>query len=365
MKKELLILGLGASLAWAGRLSSQAQLEVIPRPNSAFTNTAQADSLLGGKVDKNLLDSVWAFISRKDASLKGSEYAIMHVAQWEKNRKILKQKWYVHRTTEIPGVWLPKEINGTRIYGSAKIAFIGLHYQTPADLSYRIEIASKESAPLQSARALLELAAPMMVMAPTLDSAVTPWMWTARAIDVQHVPSDIVARMMLPVKAAQPDGDEAEVAKQTFDNEGLYRWDFSVGLPVTSLHQLEYNAADGTVRTTEVDKQNLLAFVNFHFVRVDTKQVRRKLTPSLLVGVSIDSRPLDRLVVALATGLTVAQVFVGASFDRVKEPSSLTLGQNSTEAQLKQDLRAKYKPQLIVGVNAPVRQVIDRLNPKK
>ncbi len=294
-----------------------------------------------------------------------SQYTIVHLARWGE-KGIEAQKWLLlARDTGSLSIreWSPRNAAAARIFGSRDVALLSVQKNSIPGIEYRIDIARKEAAPITSLKALLELAPILKGLDGQPAGGSGVWKFSSTRINVEHVPSDIEVRLMSPI--VNQSGVATELAKQTFDNESKYHWDVSVGVPVTRVSQLEYVAADGVVRTREIDKQSLTAFLNLHLIPVDTKAMRWRLFPSLLLGTALSSRPLDRLVTALAIGTSAAQLYAGVAFERVDQPQTLATGAPATEAVLQSDLRSRYKRNFIVGLNVPVRQIVDRLAAQK
>ncbi|MCC7052070.1 MAG: hypothetical protein IT355_02305 [Gemmatimonadaceae bacterium] len=286
-------------------------------------------------------------------------YALVHLVRW-RDRQVARQRWLVYRRTNEDGSgWSVSDATGSRLFGTRQFTLITLHEGAPQGVQYTVDVLRKEADQVGSLRALFQIAASVIALAGN------EWKFAVTPIAVQSVPSDIVTHLTIPSKPGATDGDASEVSKQTFDNEGLSHWNVSVGIPTARVNQLEYNAADGTVRTKQVDKQGLVGMLNLSFVPMDTKNMRRQLIPSLVLGAGISSRPLDRLVVGLASGVSLAQVFAGVQFTRTQVPDSLRLGNAATPAQLAENLRAKYEPAFTFGLVFPTRQILERLTAKK
>src|ERR1019366_6136947 len=88
-----------------------------------------------------------------------------------------------------------------------------------------------------------------------LDLTSTIGMWALGSLEGDP-PSDITI-----TSAVLNGGNEMtlETANTKFDDEGLYRWDISIGVPIASYKQLQ-SVVDNTgqVNTANIDKRNLL-----------------------------------------------------------------------------------------------------------
>lgn len=227
-------------------------------------------------------------------------------------------------------------------------------------IAYKVEVTKKLPAPIQSLNALIgflqggkvELAAPVK----RVD------LWGGRAMTIDYIPSDITAHALVKI---DPTKDPTEVSSATYDDEGRYWWDVSVGVPVSKIKELDYNADDGTVRPKTIDKQNLLAFVNLFIKPKDLKDTKSGLFPRGLIGLAIGRRPLDRIFFGGGIGINKAQFFAGLMLNKVQSPMTLASGGKATPSQLRSDLRGHYDKKFLVGLNLPVRQVVDALKTKK
>lgn len=231
-------------------------------------------------------------------------------------------------------------------------------------VSYRLSITKRIPAPVQSALTLAKLAIAQADSKAFLTLELKPVaLWGYGEIDAKHVPSDVKVQSLLGV-ADEAAGGARELAAETYLNEGLYYWDVSVGVPVSKVKELEFNATDGTVRAKEIDKQKVFAFINIFPRPLDTEDMKIRNTPHLLFGVALSTKPLDRVFLGGGWGFNRVQFFAGAAFNKVEAPATLATGAPATQNQLQSDLRAKYETKFLMGLNVPVRQVLDAFKKK-
>jgi hypothetical protein len=83
------------------------------------------------------------------------------------------------------------------------------------------------------------------------------------------------------------------------------------------------------------------------------------------MGVALTSKPLDRLFLGGGIGLNKVQIFAGAAWNKVEAPQTLAVGSAATPSQLSADSRSRYQAKFLVGLNLPLRQVLDALKEKK
>ena len=192
--------------------------------------------------------------------------------------------------------------------------------------------------------------------------------WGTGRIQNIGLPSDVsIAGYSVGVDT--PLKDEDRSAKQiglvgAYNDEALYWWDASIGIPVHKIKDLQYSDTDNTVTATQVDKQSAYAMFNLMPRPIDL--TAPSFNVRFLVGFPLTSSPWDKLFAGGAIGLPWKpfqnfQFFAGATFLRTTQPATLTAGSEASNAQLQNDLRIKTTPKLTVGINVPVKSVIDKL----
>jgi hypothetical protein len=178
--------------------------------------------------------------------------------------------------------------------------------------------------------------------------------WGVSTMTLQYKTSDITASAKLTRPAAVEDvGDP-----QKFDNEGKYFVDFSVGVPVRKISQLNFDSTNNTVTAKKVDKTDILALVNLYPRPVDIKSNNVNIVPHFVGGVAIDKQPLHKIFVGAGVGPLVANFYIGALFVKQDQLSSLKAGDTATSSQLNNDLRRRYKAQIAFGLNVLVGEII-------
>jgi hypothetical protein len=163
---------------------------------------------------------------------------------------------------------------------------------------------------------------------------------------IVNVPSDIAVTGKATVDSK---GETADLGTHTFDNEGLYHFDVSVGLPLKSYKDLATDAATGTLQPKAITRDNLLALLNIYLKPVDTKDTK-SIRVNPVLGVAVAKRPLDTLVAGVSLGLVQVQFLAGYKWvkPQAKEDEEL-------------DANAKRIGSWIFGVNIPVRTVVATL----
>lgn len=326
------------------------------------------------------------------ANFKTGDYLVVHVVRWKAlkdgksdperelwalfekiNPRVIGEhtyEWLPHFAASEKGLLGEKRVYDTRIYGSKRVFILPIHFNTPLtwDIKYKLNINQQVPTPIQNA---LQLAAtvlggggPKAEVVPT-----TKDIWGARLMLVRYSASD----MIVHVNAVTPDAD-LQIKEQNkdyskkYDNEGRYLWDVSVGMPVTSIKELEYKVDNNVVSVKQVDRQNAYGFLNIFPRPVDLEANSFLTKPHLVLGVPISGKPLDRPIVALGTGIYrdffKINFFAGVAFNKVREPRTLQVGDPATENQLETDIRTRRQPKFVFGINFPVRQFIEAIKKK-
>jgi hypothetical protein len=229
---------------------------------------------------------------------------------------------------------------------------------TYTNISYQIDVVKKLPAPIQNLQDALGILQAQTASAPFVTLSDRVALYARNVYDIRHVPSDITISGKLTTAAAL--AKTVDLGRQTYDNEGLYYWDISLGIPVQSMSQLEFETSGGQVFAKEVDTMQLLMMANIYWWPVDTKNTKLLLLPRPVVGVALDKKPLKKILVGLSVGLNKVQVYGGRLWSQVdKAPTPDGSATPPTEDT------TEYKSDWTFGINASVRQVIDFLKAKK
>jgi hypothetical protein len=265
-----------------------------------------------------------------------------------------------------------KEIFDTRIFGSRRVAVLMLHLDTPRtwDVKYKVSVNRRVPQPIQN---VLQLAGFFGGSAPLSQSCIpkpTRNIWGGRMMIVRHMASNIVVN--LNAVTANDIGQPISQSKEhsnSYLNEGRYYWDVSLGLPVNSIKELEFSAESGVITARKKDRQNAYAFLNLFPRAVDLSGKSYLTSPHFVFGVPLSSKPLDRPIVGVGTGLYTEQFkinfFAGVAFNKVSEPKTLSAGQAASAGQLENDLETRRVAKFVFGVNFPVKQFIDAIKGSK
>lgn len=156
--------------------------------------------------------------------------------------------------------------------------------------------------------------------------------------------------------AQSPDkSQDVYKSEQTYHNEGLYRWDVSLGVPVLTPKKTIFNASDSKVRKTSTSPVNVYAFFDFFPKKTDLTKPPKINVPTVSVGLPLGSQPFNRPVLGSSLafnffGIRVAP-FAGVILLRELRPKTLALDSTATASQLKADLSSHRNVRFFLSVN--------------
>src|SRR5260370_2788316 len=255
-------------------------------------------------------------------AVKSDDHFVIHIVHWKnvidekKNVTgefgVAKEIWYVYRA----GKWKKDQFEGARILGKSRVVVLSVYYGRFIDKAganinawtqvfstwsnkYELGVKARIPTPIQH---LLDLLGAISPLGAGMPPPPIGYAWSAALFTKIDTPSTLT--LNANVDAVSLDGeDETKVLTQTFENEGRYLFDFSVGLPVRGVQELQYGASDNVVRTREVTRQNAYGFLNLFFRPQDVSSDSIFREPHLVLGVPISGKPLDRPVIGLGMGL--------------------------------------------------------------
>jgi hypothetical protein len=322
------------------------------------------------------------------ADFRKGDYVVVHIIKWkalkEEKSDPEKELWALYEKVDQATEWVPhldpkdteKNTFDNRIFGSRRVFALAIHLNTPAkwDIKYKVTINQKTPQPIAN---LMQLAAGILGGGGAEAKCVEPPVkniWGARLMLFKYLASDMIVKVNTITSDAS--GQQVEQSKEytkEYDNEGRYYWDVSVGMPVKSIKELEFtvesNGSSTVVSTKKKERQNAYAFLNLFPKAVDLKGDSFLTSFHFLLGVPITGKPLDRPMIGVGTGIykdmLKLNLFAGLVFNRVREPKTLQVGDNSTPFQLENDLRSRRVTKFIFGVNFPIRQILSSIRAKK
>lgn len=302
------------------------------------------------------------------------DYAVVHIIEWgtaapEQGKfEAIRERWTLYRYDS--SAWKKQNTQqGTRIYGQRRVHVLAIHLKARDtwDIDYTVGVKKKTATNVANVLDLLSIITSGKVAKAVGD--VTPEeqdRWGGGLMCINALPSNIDVQAEVVVRAV--DGTALQQPKlynKTYDNEGKYWWDVSIGVPFKEVKEVQFNSEDGTVTAKEVTRQNAYGFLNIFFGKQDLTGDSFLKAPHLVLGVPISKKPLDHPVVGLGYGIRKFSVkfdfYAGVVFNRVREPRTLGTGDPATQGELEADFQTKRVRKLIFGVNLPLRQVKEAL----
>lgn len=275
-----------------------------------------------------------------------------------------KENWYVYHN----GSWDQNDFTARdHVPGKDHVWLIYIHLNRNElyDVRYDADITKLVPAPLRHLRDLAELAISARPQSKD-QPEIPPEVWGGGCIPVNSPPAqiDMAAHFKKKPGTEMPLGETAK-----FDDEGPYKYDFSVGVPVGKISQLDFSSNDTKVGVKKIESQNLYALFDYYPKAIDFKRQTFSRWPFVVVGVGLaTSKPLDNGLVAVGWGTQFASIYAGVAIVRTERPASLKPGDTATSAQLNSNLRSHRQGQFAFGLHLSARSVIDMLQkaaPKK
>lgn len=294
------------------------------------------------------------------------DYVVIHVLRWKKPAagstalEIDKQHWYVVTNDAVMD---DETFTGTRIMGAKRIFFLYVHLNRPPGVSYTptyaLTATKKTAAFLKHLIALGQLfgiGPPAGGAAGAREIAV----WNMHRFDISYLPSDVTISGRVD---QTPPAPSVTIDPRTFDNEGKYRIDFTVGVPIKKFTDLQYANVNGQLAPVKVDKSAIFALFNYHLRPVDIKNQVISWTPHFVGGVAIQDRPLKKVLLGAGIGPLVAQVYAGVLINTYAVPDP---GGKCGEAAPATATATKNKTcaEFAFGLNMSVGSVIEALKKK-
>jgi hypothetical protein len=316
------------------------------------------------------------------------DWVIFHVVIWDDSGNVSDSKWYLYdRQGRYPNRYFPFKAEGpsltssTRILGDSNVALIPIHFNLPngCRVAYKVSATAKRAQNVQDlidlVTAALTIVNPSKAPAPAklnLWSGVVlsnlntlPADWSV-SVDTSSCSPKPKARASATQNAAPPAAPDQAAANQLYDNEGLHRWDVSIGMPVTSYKNVVYNADTGVVTPKANDKITPYAFFDLYPYRADIKKQDGGFVGfKFEFGIPIGNQPLNHPFMGGALNVSLLGIrfspFAGIQYQKEFRPATLAPGSPSTPAALNNDLKSKRVSKLMIGLNFSVKDAVSLL----
>jgi hypothetical protein len=299
------------------------------------------------------------------------DYIIIHVIAWKTLaagstvQEIDKQNWYVFNSRT---GWDDADFaTNNRIFGKKSVYMLYIHLnrnnQALYNVRYELKITSKIPAYLDHLVQLGQLAGIGTQGGLPLAGVQISDVWNAYQFQVDYVPSDLT---LTPTIEPQSQNEKASVlAAKTFDNEGKYHIDFSVGVPITKISEVSYVSSSNTLVPAKVDKQNLFALFNYYPKAFDIKTSGWSRYPHLVAGVAMDSKPLQKSLIGIGYGPVIAHFYAGLLLHTYRLPAGTSCGTTPSVSQSNSAaISNRTCPEFSFGLNVAVGAIADTLKNK-
>lgn len=281
-------------------------------------------------------------------------YVIIHIVRWSdvdggQSQSPGSSRWYIYNPSP---TWDSAAFSSNnRLFGVPRFWLVtvqlNLRYGPPLfTLNYQITVNHRLPLNIQHLADLVKTANPAAA-APGGPPPIPPSVdyWASEIVTGANPPSDI---SIVPQATVNGTGTKLDNKTVVFDNEGLYHWDVSIGVPVKSYKQIQQIAPVVNSNTTlpaSVDRRSLLALGDIYVKPVDLKTQTLISTPYFVGGISLASKPLSSIMAGLGWGPTIANFYVGAMIVTNKNQNT---GKKTIDSSL------------AFGINIPVRMILGK-----
>jgi hypothetical protein len=297
-----------------------------------------------------------AFFHAASISIPTKDFGcIIHVIKWAtpinggSQLIVAKSNWYAYNSHD----WVNSDLKSTkRLYGVSRPYVLAIHLDVPVapvtnatySFAYTYKVTHRLPANVQDLTSAISLFGNATI---ANRAEATPLSYWALGAVEGNPPSDIT--LAGAVTTANNTRFNLDTSEVKFDNEGFYRWDISVGIPVVSYKRLQDVATNAGQETlANVDKRDILVLGNVFFKPVDLNSTNFLGNFHFVGGVKVGSRPLYASMAGIGWGPAIANFYAGVMILTTKLP-------NHTRTQ-------NYK--FTFGINVPLRAVAGKLGLK-
>ncbi|HEV3482098.1 MAG TPA: hypothetical protein VGR97_07190 [Candidatus Acidoferrales bacterium] len=297
------------------------------------------------------------------------DYIVIHAVTWKdkiagKPQDIDKENWYVFNQGD--GDWDEAAFSkNNRIFGRRNVYLLYLYFNydpTGHSMRYTLDSKSKIPAYLDHFVGLLQLFGMGTSGGGGGEAKVEKGFWDATSFDTYYVPSDIT---FTPEIVPDDGSNTVTLTSKTFDNEGRYHTDFSVGVPIRKISELSFVSSSNTIVAAKVQKQDLFAFFNYYPKAFDIKSSAWDKYPHVLGGVALASQPLKKVIIGAGYGPIYAHFYAGLLIHTYQLPKGSSCGSTPTSSQLMGATLTNHTcAEFSVGLNVAVGAIADALKSK-
>jgi hypothetical protein len=169
---------------------------------------------------------------------------------------------------------------------------------------------------------------------------------------------------------------------KTYDDEGLYHWDVSVGVPVQGLNELQYSSTDGNVTSKNVSRLYAYGMFDVYPVATDLKSPPAFGWPHIVVGLPFSGKVFNKpffgsggvfnILQIPKIGPAIAKImpvkfnfYGGVVYNKEFRPATLAVGDAASPGAVAHNLvpHRVWKGQF--GIEFSIRDVKDKLTGSK
>jgi hypothetical protein len=293
------------------------------------------------------------------------DYVIIHVVRWQNlangatEQKVDKQNWFV---VNGGSDWGDDDYaSNNRVFGRKQVYLLYLYFNldTNSAISVRYDVKTTSKIPAYLNN-LIQLGQIAGIGTQGGTGAKPAEGWNANLFQIAYVPSDIQVTATLESAA----GNGTQLDAKTFDNEGKYHLDFSVGVPIKKLTDVNYISASNTLVPASVEKTKIYASVDYYPWATDIKAAWPKY-PHVVAGVAMAGQPLHNSLFAVAYGPAVAMFYFGASLNVKELPDATACSATPTADEIATGLHKRVCPAFAFGLRVSVGAITQSLKSAK
>jgi hypothetical protein len=347
-----------------------------------------------------------AGLAEKTFDLLSVTYYVINVVRWQKSPQasgdqqpfaIESNDWFLFNTKDdsvvkqVPfhGKFSPQLTSALRIYGSDSVGFLAVHLCSEADwnefkqlqIKYELSFKQRTAINVQHLQALLKILTGPAAAQPAVAPRKIGLYGGGIVKDLGNLPSDITfsATVAFPGQsAAQP---KPVNFSQTYQDEGLQRWDISVGVPFTTINEVNFSSTDGVVTGREVARLNAYGFYDIYLHPTDIANPPAFGYPHVMLGLPFSGKVFNKPFVG-AGGLVGFQslpwighflnaaiplkmnIYGGVVYNKEFRPRTLTIGSPASGGAVSNDLHAVRTWKGQVGIEFSITDVTSKLTKK-
>jgi hypothetical protein len=307
-------------------------------------------------------------------SYSTNDYLVINVLRWKdpkpaaNTQDVDSQHWYVYHNRK----WTQEQFaKNNRVFGAKHFWLLFIQLNKTAAFNYEtdftVTVTQKTPAYLTNLFQLTGAFTQLPIRAPEPGTKLSDSdLWDAKSIELDYTTSDV---QISPTIAVSKDdtcsaltGTQASgVNNVTIDNEGKSWIDFSVGVPIKKISELNFNADNQVISPEKIDTTNALALLNVYAPKVDIKGTTLTWIPHFITGVAVAHQPLHKVLVGGAWGPYFAQFYIGALFVTDSAPSGTGCSAVVPSVPAGTKLAKRTCPQLSYGLNVPIGGLIQAL----